>query len=31
VYSRLHYGGRAMREALSPSTAVATATTESSR
>ena len=31
VYSRLHYGGRAMREALSPSPAVATATTESSR
>jgi len=31
VYSRLHYGGRAMRDALSPSPAGATATTESSR
>lgn len=31
VYSRLHYGARAMRDALAPNTAVRTATTESSR
>jgi RNA polymerase sigma-70 factor (ECF subfamily) len=31
VYSRIHYGARAMRAALSPSPAVRAATTESSR
>lgn len=31
VYSRIHYGLRAMRAALSPAPAVSTATTESSR
>lgn len=31
VYSRLHYGARAMRAALSPAPAVAASTTESTR
>ena len=31
VYSRLHYGARAMRAALSPALAVAASTTESTR